>query len=51
VIDVDHDRFEAPPGTLSATWRAVVDGVYQQHPDLVLVLDVEATTRLESPTS
>jgi purine-binding chemotaxis protein CheW len=41
VIEIDAEQFEAPPETISATAREMVDGVYKLPGRLLLVLAAE----------
>ena len=46
VIEVPVGEFEPPPRTFSGPARALVDGVYKLHEQLLLVLDVGAAVQI-----
>lgn len=48
VVEVDDASFERPPDTISGAARALVTGVYKLKDRLLLALDVEQTTALDS---
>jgi purine-binding chemotaxis protein CheW len=47
VLEVDSRDFEAPPDTLPASSRALIDGVYKFKPQLLLLLNTERAVRVE----
>jgi purine-binding chemotaxis protein CheW len=48
VVEVDAATFEAPPDTLPASSRAIIDGVYKLKPQLLLLLNTDRAIRVES---
>ncbi|MEE9254369.1 MAG: chemotaxis protein CheW [Pseudomonadales bacterium] len=48
IIDVENDAFESPPDTLKGISRELIRGVYKLEERLLLVLDAEATSRVQS---
>jgi purine-binding chemotaxis protein CheW len=51
VVDVDESSFEAPPETLSAAAKALIQGVYKLEPQLLLLLNTELTIRVDLRSS
>jgi purine-binding chemotaxis protein CheW len=47
VVEVDAATFEAPPDTLPASSRAIIDGVYKLKPQLLLLLNTDRAVRVE----
>lgn len=48
VVDVDPESFEAPPETLTGVARELILGAYKLEGRLLLVLDTERATSLDS---
>jgi len=48
VVEVEPAAFEPCPDTLSASARALVDGVYKLNPQLLLLLNTERAVTIES---
>jgi purine-binding chemotaxis protein CheW len=48
VVDVDEERFETPPETLSGPARGLIRGAYKLENELLLMLDTERASCLEA---
>ncbi len=48
VLEVDEDRFEAPPETVEGVARQLITGVYKLDGRLLLVLDVDRTVDIDA---
>ncbi|HVY69861.1 MAG TPA: chemotaxis protein CheW [Verrucomicrobiae bacterium] len=46
VMEIDEERYERPPDTLTGTARELVQGVYKLEKHLLLILDTEKTVNL-----
>jgi purine-binding chemotaxis protein CheW len=52
VLWLPQQRREAPPGTVSAEWRALCQGLYRLDEELLLVLGIEQVLAIDrTPTS
>ena len=48
VLEVPDDKFESPPGTISAAMRDLIKGVYKLEGKLLLILDTARVMQYES---
>lgn len=46
VLEVDQASFEAPPETLPAATKALIEGVYKLSPQLLMLLNTQLVMRL-----
>jgi purine-binding chemotaxis protein CheW len=51
VREVESDQFELPPDTLHGPERELIVGTYKTEHDLLIVLDVEKLTEIDSRTT
>ena len=50
VLEVADEKFETPPGTISAEMRDLIKGVYKLEGKLLLILDTALVMQYESTT-
>ncbi len=41
VVTLNTNKIEDPPLTLDASWRSVINGVYQEEKEIILMLDTD----------